>query len=223
MIEFLRTFTFYSATSTENDRLFIKIRKKTKELHSMYETIIEDWCNAIEEEGYETAGHTERIAKIVISIAEKMNLNNEQIQKIIPGILLHNIGLIGIPDLILQKPFALNEEERMILKKNPFIAYYLLQPIEFLQEAIQIPFCHHEKWDGSGYPRGLKGDQIPCVVRIFTIVKVWDALLSDRPYRQAWPERKVMEYMHEQSGKHFDPEILEVFLGYIQVNKEKYY
>ena len=222
MLDFSHTFDLHSAVITENARLFSKIRKKTKELHSAYETTIEQWSKALEQGIYKTARHTERRAKIAIAIAKKMDLNNEQIEKIKRGSLLHDIGKIGIPDSILLKPGPLNDVERRILQKHSVIAYELLQPIEFLNNAIQIPYCHHEKWDGSGYPRGLKGEQIPCEARIFAIVEVWDALLSDRPYRKAWSESEVMNYMQEQSGLHFDPEILAVFLDFIKENKDKY-
>jgi HD-GYP domain-containing protein (c-di-GMP phosphodiesterase class II) len=124
---------------------------------------------------------------------------------------LHDIGKIGIPDTILLKPGPLNDEEREIMRKHPVYSYELLAPISFLRQALDIPYCHHEKWDGTGYPRGLKGEQIPLAARIFAVVDVWESLLSDRPYRPAWPKEKVREYIRSLAGTHFDPKVIEVF------------
>jgi HD-GYP domain-containing protein (c-di-GMP phosphodiesterase class II) len=128
------------------------------------------------------------------------------------GALLHDIGKMGIPDSILLKPGPLTDDEWVIMRKHPVYAYELLMPIPFLRSALDIPYCHHEKWDGTGYPRGLKGETIPLAARLFAVVDVWDALRSDRPYRPAWPEEKVRDYLHRQSGLHFDPEAVETFL-----------
>jgi len=129
------------------------------------------------------------------------------------GALLHDIGKLGIPDRILFKPGKLTEKEMEIMKRHPGIAYELLSPIPFLIKAIDIPYCHHEKWDGTGYPRGLKGDRIPLSARIFSVVDVWDALTSDRPYRAAWSKEKTLEYILQQSEIHFDPVVTEIFLA----------
>jgi len=161
----------------------------------------------------ETEGHTQRVEKITLRIAKSMGIKNEELVQIRRGALLHDIGKMGIPDHILLKPGPLSDEEWVIMRKHPVYAYELLSPIAFLKPALDIPYCHHEKWDGSGYPRGLKGEQIPLAARIFAIVDVWDALRSDRPYRAAWPEMKTMEYIREQAGTHFDPAIVELFLN----------
>jgi HD-GYP domain-containing protein (c-di-GMP phosphodiesterase class II) len=129
------------------------------------------------------------------------------------GALLHDIGKMGIPDSILHKPGPLADEEGEIMRQHPVYAYQLLSPITHLRPALDIPYCHHEKWDGTGYPRGLKGEQIPLAARIFAVVDVWDALRSDRPYRAAWPEEKVRAHIREQAGKHFDPQVVEVFMN----------
>jgi len=126
--------------------------------------------------------------------------------------LLHDIGKMGVPDNILLKPEALTKEEWIIMQKHPQYAYNLLQPITFLRSALDIPYCHHEKWDGSGYPRGLKGEEIPLVARIFAVVDMYDALTSDRPYRQAWPKGKAVEHIRSLAGTHFDPQCVETFL-----------
>jgi HD-GYP domain-containing protein (c-di-GMP phosphodiesterase class II) len=134
------------------------------------------------------------------------------------GALLHDIGKMGIPDDILHKPDELSEEEQQIMRQHPQLAYDMLEPIAYLRDALNIPYCHHEKWDGSGYPRGLSGTQIPLEARLFAIVDVWDAITTDRPYRRGWPLQKALEYMQEQSGKYFDPQLVEIFLQEIKTN-----
>jgi HD-GYP domain-containing protein (c-di-GMP phosphodiesterase class II) len=128
------------------------------------------------------------------------------------GALLHDIGKLGVPDKILFKPGKLDDDEWKIMKRHPVLAYELLQPINYLRAAVDIPYCHHEKWDGTGYPRGLKKEQIPLAARIFSIVDVWDALGSDRPYRAAWPKEKIFQYLRDQTGKDFDPNVTEIFV-----------
>ena len=141
-----------------------------------------------------------------------MGFEQSALENIRRGALLHDIGKMGIPDAVLLKPGALNPPEWEIMRRHPEYAYNLLEPIEYLRPVIDIPYCHHEKWDGSGYPRGLKGVEIPLAARIFAIVDVWDALRSDRPYRTAWSKEQIREYIFEQSGKHFDPQVVKVFI-----------
>jgi len=129
---------------------------------------------------------------------------------------LHDIGKMGVPDAILLKPGELNDEEWAIMKTHPKLARDLIAPVDYLRPAIDIPYCHHEKWNGSGYPRGLAGIDIPLEARLFAVADVYDALTSDRPYRKAWPKKKALEYIREQSGSHFDPEMLEVFLKIVE-------
>jgi len=128
------------------------------------------------------------------------------------GALLHDIGKMGVPDSILLKPGTLTEAERAIMREHPRYAYELLLPIEYLRDALDIPYCHHEKWDGTGYPRGLQGEDIPFVARLFAVVDVYDALTSDRPYRPAWSKEQALAYLRDQAGKHFDPQVVEMFL-----------
>jgi HD-GYP domain-containing protein (c-di-GMP phosphodiesterase class II) len=128
------------------------------------------------------------------------------------GALLHDIGKIGVPDSILFKAGKLTETEQRVMKEHPNVAFKLLSPITFLRHAVDIPYCHHEKWDGTGYPHGLKGEEIPLAARIFAVIDVWDALRSDRPYRKAWPTEKVRTYIRSQAGAHFDPAIVNIFL-----------
>jgi HD-GYP domain-containing protein (c-di-GMP phosphodiesterase class II) len=149
---------------------------------------------------------------MMLKLAGDFGLPEEELLHIRRGCLLHDIGKMGVPDHILLKPGELTEEEWIQMKTHPQHAYELLKHIDFLAPALDIPFCHHEKWDGTGYPRGLKGEEIPLTARLFAVVDVWDALCSDRPYRPAWSEEAASAYLRDQSGKHFDPRVVEVFL-----------
>jgi HD-GYP domain-containing protein (c-di-GMP phosphodiesterase class II) len=153
---------------------------------------------------------------MTMETALQMGMPSEKLADVRRGALLHDIGKLGIPDSILLKPGVLNEEERRVIEQHPIFAYNLLSTIEYLNKAIDIPYCHHEKWDGTGYPRNLKGEEIPIQARIFAVVDVYDALTSDRPYRKAWTREKALAYIVEQSGKHFDPAVVDVFLRIIK-------
>ena len=192
-------------------------RKRAEEnLAEAYDTTLEGWAKALELRDKETEGHSRRVTAATVAVARAMGLKEEALIHIRRGSILHDIGKMGIPDDILRKNGPLTEQERAIVQKHPQTAYDLLKPIAYLENALDIPFCHHEKWDGSGYPRGLKGQEIPLAARIFAIVDVWDALTSDRPYRKAWPRNKVIEYLLNESGRHFDPLVLDVFLKMIE-------
>jgi HD-GYP domain-containing protein (c-di-GMP phosphodiesterase class II) len=160
----------------------------------------------------ETEGHTQRVTDIVNRMAILLGFNEEQLIHIHWGALLHDIGKLGIADELLHKPGPLTEQEMKIMRTHPQIAYNLLYPIEYLRSALPIPHYHHEKWDGTGYPNGLKGNDIPLEARIFAIIDVYDALSHDRPYRKAWEKEKVLEYIKSESGKHFDPAVVEIFI-----------
>lgn len=159
-----------------------------------------------------TEGHTDRTTDMAIRIARELGVKNEELLNLEKGVLLHDIGKIGIPDNILFKAGPLTKVERDIVQRHCIYAYEMLSPIEYLQPVLDIPCCHHEKWDGTGYPMGLKGKDIPLAARIFAVVDVWDALCSDRPYRSAWPRKKVTDHIRSLAGIHFDPEIVEAFL-----------
>ena len=163
----------------------------------------------------ETEGHTQRVTELTVKMARTMGMSQDEIINLRRGALLHDMGKLGVPDDILLKPGKLTGEEWVIMKSHPNFAYEMLSPIAYLRPALDIPHCHHEKWDGSGYPRGLKGEQIPLAARIFSVIDVWDALTSDRPYRKAWPKEKTIEHIKEGSGKHFDPQIVDIFLKMI--------
>lgn len=195
-----------------NTELEDRVRARTWELAEAYDTTLEGWARALELRDKETEGHSRRVTEATIKLARKLNLADEEIEQIRRGAILHDIGKMSISDEILRKPGKLTEEERLIIQKHPQTAYDLLSPIPFLEKALEIPFSHHEKWDGSGYPQGLKGRDIPLAARIFAITDVWDALSSDRPYNKAWPREKIIEYFIEQAGKHFDPYITNIFL-----------
>jgi putative two-component system response regulator len=194
-------------------------RKNLEEAHKQllfaYDETIEGWSRAMDLRDKETEGHSQRVTDLTIKLAQALGMPREELVHVRRGALLHDMGKLGIPDSILLKPGKLNEEEWEFMRQHPQLAHNMLHPIEYLRPALDIPYCHHEKWDGTGYPRGLKGEQIPLAARIFAVVDVWDALTSDRPYRLAWERGKVLEYIQEQSGKHFDPRVVKDFLEMI--------
>ena len=215
-LDFLETLGGQTAIAIENSILFQDLQRSNFELALAYEATIEGWSRALDLRDRETEGHTQRVADLTLKLARKMGLSEERLILIRRGALLHDIGKMGIPDQILLKPEELTEQELEIMRQHPQLAYDMLEPIAYLRDALNIPFCHHEKWDGTGYPRGLSGTQIPLEARLFAIVDVWDALTSDRPYRKAWPRKKALKYIREQSGKYFDPQMVEIFLQEIE-------
>lgn len=192
------------------------LSQSQKDLINAYDNTLEGWAKALELRDKETEGHSERVTNLTVKLAEAMGINAEALVNIRRGALLHDIGKMGVPDAILHKNGPLDERERKIIQQHPQYAYNMLRHIDYLQAALEIPYCHHEKWDGTGYPRGLKGEAIPLSARLFTIVDVYDALVSDRPYRKALPRDEVIAYLKDQSGSHFDPSVLELFLKVLQ-------
>lgn len=209
--EFLNSMANQAAIAIENADLLDAIHRSNIELKLAYDATIEGWSKAMDLRDRETEGHTQRVTEITLAMARSVEIQDEELVHIRRGALLHDIGKLGIPDEILFKPGPLTAEEWELMRKHPIYAFEMLSEIDYLHRALDIPYCHHEKWDGSGYPRGLKNDQIPLAARLFAVVDVWDALRSDRPYRAAWPEEKVYAYIREQSGTHFDPQAVEVF------------
>jgi putative nucleotidyltransferase with HDIG domain len=177
-----------------------------------YDTTLEGWSAALDLRDKETEGHTQRVTKITVKLAESMGFNQEELVQVRRGALLHDIGKMGVPDRILHKPGKLDEEEWKIMRMHPVHAYQMLKEIAYLHEALDIPYCHHEKWDGAGYPRGLKGEEIPLEARIFAVVDIYDALTSDRPYRQSWTREETLSYIRGLSGNHLDPQVVGAFL-----------
>ena len=210
--KFMSTLAGQAAIAIDNANLFENLQKKNMELNLAYDTTLEGWAHALELHDIETEGHSRRVTEMTLRLAKDMGIDRQVMIHIRRGALLHDIGKMGIPDSILNKPGPLTDEEWEVMCKHPAYSYEMLSSIPFLRPAIDIPYSHHEKWDGSGYPLGLRGDSIPLPARIFAIIDVWDALNSDRPYRKAWPEDKVLDYIREQSGIHFDPQVVEAFL-----------
>jgi putative two-component system response regulator len=193
-----------------------KLREANVQLLSAYEATIEGWSHALDLRDRETEGHSRRVAELTVKMARTFGMNADEILHIRRGALLHDMGKIGVPDSILHKPDKLTDDEWFIMRKHPEFAYNMLYPIEYLRPALDIPHSHHEKWDGTGYPRKLKDKEIPMSARLFAIVDVWDALTSDRPYRPAWSEQEALTYLHEQSGRHFDPQVVDLFFKVIK-------
>ena len=202
-------------TGLDRYRKLLEERRLIEEAHhnllDAYDRTIEGWSRAMDLRDRETEGHTQRVTQLTVQLAGMFGLSAEQLTHIRRGALLHDMGKLGIPDSILLKTSGLDDGEWELMRQHPQMAYDMLAPIEYLRPALDIPYCHHEKWDGTGYPRGLKGEQIPLAARIFAVVDVWDALTSDRPYRPAWSPEKALAYIQEQSGKHFDPKVVAEF------------
>jgi putative nucleotidyltransferase with HDIG domain len=211
-VDFAEALAGQAAIAVDNAYLFDDLQRSNMELRLAYDTTLEGWSQALDLRDEETEGHTRRVTAITERLARAMGQKEADLVHIRRGALLHDIGKMGIPDAILLKPGPLTDEEWEIMRKHPVYAYELLSPISFLRPALDIPYCHHEKWDGTGYPRGLKGEQIPLAARIFAVVDVWDALRSDRPYRKAWPENRIREHIRTLAGTHFDPKVVEAFL-----------
>jgi PAS domain S-box-containing protein/putative nucleotidyltransferase with HDIG domain len=217
--DFLNTLAGQAAIAIDNATLFEDLQRSNQDLRKAYDRTIEGWAHALSLRDMETVEHSRRVTEMTVKLARALGMNDDQLVQVRRGALLHDIGKMSIADSILRKTGPLDETEWTQMRKHPDFARQMLAPIEFLHPATAIPVSHHEKWDGSGYPQGLKGKQIPLEARIFAIVDVWDALTSDRPYRAAWPEEKVRQYLQEQSGKHFDPKIVEAFFQYIITDK----
>ncbi len=190
-------------------------RKASAELVRTYDATLEGWAHALELRDLETAGHCQRVSEVATRLAGAAGMEDDGLRDLYRGSLLHDVGKMGIPDSILLKPGTLTEDEFRRMQAHTTFAYELLVHIPFLLKALDIPYCHHEKWDGSGYPRGLSGTEIPLSARIFSVVDVYDALTSDRRYRPAWSPEKAMAYIRERAGAEFDPNVVEAFVGMV--------
>jgi putative nucleotidyltransferase with HDIG domain len=209
---FLEALAGQAAIGIESIALFEGLQRANDELRQAYDSTIEGWSHALDLRDKETEGHTQRVTRMALQLAEAMKIGADERVHIRRGALLHDIGKMGVPDYILLKPDKLTDEERRLIELHPVFAHDLLSPISYLRPALPIPHCHHEKWDGTGYPQGLRGEAIPLAARIFAIVDVYDALTSDRPYRRAWSPEKAIEHIRSLSGTHFDPEVVKAFL-----------
>ncbi len=211
--EFLEALAGQAAIAVDNSTLFEQLQDSNTELSVAYDATLEGWAKALELRDRETVGHAHRVIEMTLRVARRIGIHGEALQHIRRGALLHDIGKMGVPDSILLKPGPLTTQEWEVMRRHPQHAFEMLKTIDYLSPALEIPYCHHEKWDGSGYPRQLKGTDIPMSARIFAVVDVWDALTSDRPYRPAWPEAQALEYIRMESGRHFDPQVVNAFFG----------
>ena len=220
-MEFLHTLAGQAAIAIDSSQLFENLQRSNQELIQAYDTTLEGWARALELRDRETEGHTRRVTELTMRLARYMGVGDNEMVNIYRGVLLHDIGKMGVPDHILKKKGKLTPEEWVEMRQHPTYAYNLLAPISFLRGVMDIPYCHHEHWDGSGYPRALKGEQIPLSARIFSVVDNWDALLSDRPYRKAWPREKVKAYLKECAGTILDPRIVDIFLTMVEEDENQ--
>jgi putative nucleotidyltransferase with HDIG domain len=211
-LKFLNALANQAAIAIDNSSLFNDLQDSNTELTQAYDATIRGWSRALDLRDQETEGHTQRVTELTMNLARRFGLSEEELVHVRRGALLHDIGKMGVPDAILLKAGPLTDEEWVQMRKHPGLAHEMLSPITYLHAALDIPYCHHEKWDGSGYPRRLKGEEIPLAARIFAVIDVYDALTSDRPYRKAWTPEKTLEHIRAGAGTHFDPKVLEVFL-----------
>jgi putative two-component system response regulator len=196
----------------ENAYHRFQLQRANAALRQAYDATLEGWIRALDLRDMEDEGHTQRVTELSLRLALALGIREEQLEHVRRGALLHDIGKIGIPDSVLHKTSPFTEADWQVIHQHPVHARSLLEPIEFLRPALDIPYCHHEKWDGTGYPQGLAGEAIPLAARIFAVVDVWDALTTDRFYRQAWTRAQVADYLRSLSGTHFDPAVVEAFL-----------
>lgn len=215
-LDFLYTLTGQAAIAIEDAQLFRNLQQSNMELLQAYDTTIEGWSNALDLRDKETEGHTQRVTDMAIRLGRMLGLRDEELKNMRWGGLLHDIGKMGVPDAILFKKENLSFDEMEIMKMHTTFAYQMLAPIHYLKAALDIPYCHHEKWDGTGYPRGLQGEQIPLPARIFAVADVYDALTSDRPYRDKWKKTETLIYIRAQAGNYFDPHVVDMFMQMIE-------
>lgn len=215
-VDYVEAMAAQAAIAIDSAALFDNLQRSNLQLVVAYDETIEGWSRALDLRDKETEGHTQRVTEMTMWLARAAGIAEAELVHVRRGALLHDIGKMGVPDQILLKPGSLSAEEWVIMRSHPSLAYEMLHPIVYLRPALDIPYCHHEKLDGTGYPRGLKGDEIPLAARIFAVADVWDALRSDRPYRPAWSEEKTRAHMESLKGTHFDPWVVDLFLEMIQ-------
>lgn len=216
----MQAFANQIAVALENARLMNQLTNANQALETAYQKTLEGWVQALDLRDNETEGHTLRVSLETVKLSRHMGINEAELKPIYQGALLHDIGKMAIPDHILLKPGPLSTDEWMVMRQHPVLAYRWLKSIEYLRDAVVIPYCHHERWDGQGYPQGLKGDEIPYWARIFAVIDVWDAMRSDRPYRQGLSQAETLDYICDQSGRHFDPSVVNAFLDYLHEGEE---
>ncbi len=207
-----RTITLYRDESKIRQQSEIEIKQLHQELEAAYATTLEGWARALELRDKETEGHSRRVIQLTTNLARSLGLSEYEVRHICYGAILHDIGKVGVPDAILRKPGPLTPDEWVVIRQHPVLAYDMLKDIDYLKPALAIPYSHHENWDGSGYPQGLKGEEIPLSARIFAVVDNWDALTTNRPYRNAWLREQVVSHLKDNRGKLFDAQVVDVFL-----------
>jgi HD-GYP domain-containing protein (c-di-GMP phosphodiesterase class II) len=222
MAKNLMAFADQAGIALTNARLLQDLQQSNDRLAKSYDITLEGWSKALELRDFETEGHSQRVVNLTLQLAARLGMTEPDLNWLRYGVLLHDIGKIGIPDRILFKPGPLSDDEWQVMRRHPEFGLKILQPVPFLAQAVDIPYCHHERWDGKGYPHGLKGEEIPLSARIFAIVDVWDGLRSIRPYHDSWPFEDAYEYIAAQSGKQFDPQIVPEFLKLISEFKDIY-
>jgi putative nucleotidyltransferase with HDIG domain len=215
-LDFILTLAGQAAIAIADVQMLRDLQRSNLELRFAYDETIEGWSLVLELRDQTTLGHAQRVAEVSCTLAARMGVAEVDLLPMRRGALLHDIGNMAIPDQILLKPGPLTEEEWQLIRTHPVQGYNMLLPVKFLRSALDIPYSHHEKWDGSGYPLGLAGEQIPFAARLFAVVDVYDALLSDRPYRRGWTKKKALEYIRSASGSHFDPGMVREFLKMIE-------
>ena len=220
-LKLLETLAGQAAIAIDNTQLFDNLQQSNIELALAYDATITGWSRAMDLRDKETEGHTQRVTELTLKLARAMRISEPELAQIRRGALLHDIGKMGVPDNILLKADQLTDEEWEKMRQHPVWAYEMLSSIRYLQPALDIPYCHHEKWDGTGYPRGLKGEEIPIAARIFAVADVWDAITSDRPYRKGWSEEAALKYIEGQSGKYFDPNVVQEFFRLIYEDRSR--
>jgi PAS domain S-box-containing protein len=218
-LEFLQTLAGQAAIAIDNAKLFEAMQSANQELMEAYESTLEGWARALEFRDRETRGHSQRVTELTNKLCQAMSITSDELTHALRGALLHDIGKMGIPDNILLKPKSLSGFEWEVMRRHPAYAYEMLSPINFLRPALHIPYFHHEKWNGGGYPEGLHGEDIPLEARIFAVVDVWDALRSNRPYRKAWSDNTALAYIRQQAGEHFDPQVVQAFMDIVGNDK----
>ena len=221
-LSFLEMLGGQAAIAIDNATLFNDLQRSNTEITSAYDATIDGWSRALDMRDHETEGHTQRVTEMTLKLARLIDIPNKDLIHIRRGATLHDIGKMGIPDRILHKPGPLTTEEWVTMRQHPQFACALLTPIDYLRPAKDIPCYHHERWDGSGYPRGLKGDEIPLSARLFAVVDVYDALTSDRPYRSAWSKQAALNYIQNEAGILFDPKITSTFLEMVSAKQPVY-
>jgi PAS domain S-box-containing protein len=218
---FVETLARRAAVAIDDASLFEQIQRSYTELVVAYDSTIEGWARLLELRTVEPRGHSQRVTMLVMEWARRLGVPERDLMHIYRGALLHDIGKLAIPDSVLLKAGSLTEAEWVIVRKHPVLANDLLMSIDYLRPAAVIPYAHHEKWDGSGYPRRLVGNQIPLAARIFSVADVWDSLMRDQPQRPAWSEAEATDFIRAQAGRDFDPLVVETFLSYIQEDEQR--